>query len=99
MRGHCRDAFRFRWELAESLRRHAGPVHQDGELTATAFNAVGLNAEFLVDQGRHPGRPWTVISDLAVMDFEFGHDSSQGSTGTDHSGIGSGSGMGQVSPQ
>ena len=44
-----------------------------GELTATPFNEIGLEAGFFLDQGCHTGSVRAIVSHLAVADANRRH--------------------------
>lgn len=69
------------------------------ELAALPIHAGRTNPEGVCDCIRYPSGSRSIVSDPAVVNFHFDHEDSHGSGSMVHAGKGSGSGIGQVSPQ
>ena len=60
-------------EAGRILLRHDVASDPYGELTAPAFDKVGIEPGLLLDQGRHTGGARQIVSNLAVSDADRFH--------------------------
>jgi len=52
--------------------------HPDGELAATSYEELRIDAQLVFEERSHPGRAGKVISDFAVTNADIGHGSRPG---------------------
>lgn len=96
---HGFNALRRCRKVVASLFGDDAPIDTDAEFPTGPFDHLCLDPKLCVDFVRHPGGFRQVVSDETIINFDSIHwSSSQGSWGISQVGMGSGSGMGQVSP-